>query len=157
MILTPARHRGQTVPGRGTYSGAMRQFLLYAVVRLGMWALLWWLLTLAGVGVMLAGVLAALIAMLISILFLDRLRDGAAMRWKDAHERRVERRGEVVDEDAEYEDGLFADDVQILTEQDAADEHAADDDGEEADPTDLPSLKEDPDAEDEGPQAAPER
>ena len=157
MILTPARHRGQTVPGRGTYSGAMRQFLLYAVVRLGMWALLWWLLTLAGVGVMLAGVLAALIAMLISILFLDRLRDGAAMRWKDAHERRVERRGEVVDEDAEYEDGLFADDVEILTEQDAADEHAADDDGEESDPTDLPSLEEDPDAEDEGPQAAPER
>ena len=80
----------------------MRQFLLYAVIRLGLWAVLWWLLTVIGVGVMLAGVLAALIAMLISILFLDRLRDGAAMRWKDAHERRVERRGEVHDEDAEY-------------------------------------------------------
>lgn len=133
----------------------MRQFLLYAVVRLGMWALLWWLLTLAGVGVMLAGVLAALIAMLISILFLDRLRDGAAMRWKDAHERRVERRGEVVDEDAEYEDGLFADDVEIVTEQDTADEDGADEDGEGADPAALPSLEEDPDAEDEGPQAAP--
>ena len=135
----------------------MRQFLLYAVVRLGMWALLWWLLTLAGVGVMLAGVLAALIAMLISILFLDRLRDGAAMRWKDAHERRVERRGEVVDEDAEYEDGLFADDVEIVTEQDAADEDAAEENGEGADPADLPLLEEDPGAEDEGPQAAPER
>jgi hypothetical protein len=39
----------------------MRQFLLYAVIRLGLWALLWWLLTVAGMGVMLAGVLAALI------------------------------------------------------------------------------------------------
>jgi hypothetical protein len=112
----------------------MRQFLLYAVIRLGLWALLWWLLTVAGMGVMLAGVLAALIAMLISILFLDRLRDGAAMRWKDAHERRVERRGEVHDEDAEYEDGLFADDVEIETVEGAAGEG----------PTGLPSLEADP-------------
>ncbi|MGP9539524.1 DUF4229 domain-containing protein [Brachybacterium sp. AOP43-C2-M15] len=85
----------------------MRHFLLYAVIRLGLWALLWWLLALAGVGVMLAGVLAALIAMLISILFLDRLRDAAAMRWKAADERRAERRGPVVDEDAEFEDSLL--------------------------------------------------
>ncbi|MGO1258297.1 MAG: DUF4229 domain-containing protein [Brachybacterium sp.] len=85
----------------------MRQFLLYAVIRLGLWALIWWLLTLLDVGVMLAGVLAALIAMLLSILFLERLRDGAAMRWKGAHERRVERRGVQVDEDAEYEDSLL--------------------------------------------------
>jgi hypothetical protein len=155
VILAPATRGGQTVPGQGSYSGAMRQFLLYAVVRLGMWALLWWLLTVVGVGVMLAGVLAALIAMLISILFLDRLRDGAAMRWKDAHERRVQRRGEVVDEDAEYEDGLFADDVEIVTEQDRADEDAADEDGAGADPAGLPSLEEDPDPEDEGPETAP--
>lgn len=84
---------------------------------------------------MLAGVLAALIAMLISILFLDRLRDGAAMRWKDAHERRVERRGEVVDEDAEYEDGLFADEVRIDGETRAGDSAAG--------PADLPDLPED--------------
>lgn len=112
----------------------MRQFLLYAVIRLGLWAVLWWLLTVIGVGVMLAGVLAALIAMLISILFLDRLRDGAAMRWKDAHERRVERRGEVHDEDAEYEDGLFADDVEIATAEGTAEEG----------PAGLPTLDEEP-------------
>ena len=97
----------------------MRHFLLYAVIRLGLWALIWWLLTLVGVGVMLAGVLAALIAMLLSILFLDRLRDAAAMRWKDAHERRVERRGVKVDEDAEYEDSLFEESPQADAGQNA--------------------------------------
>ncbi|OFT50246.1 hypothetical protein HMPREF3159_12250 [Brachybacterium sp. HMSC06H03] len=113
----------------------MRQFLLYAVIRLGLWIALWWVLTVAGVGVMLAGVLAALIAMLISILFLDRLRDAAAMRWKAAHERRVEKRGETVDEDAVYEDGLFADEVRIDGETRAGDSAAG--------PADLPDLPED--------------
>ena len=89
------------------YSGPMRHFLLYAVIRLGLWVLLWWLLTLLDVGVMLAGVLAALIAMLISILFLDRLRDAAAMRWKAADERRAQRREKEIDEDAEFEDSLL--------------------------------------------------
>lgn len=138
MILAPTRPRGQRVPGRGTYSGAMRQFLLYAVIRLGLWIALWWVLTVAGVGVMLAGVLAALIAMLISILFLDRLRDRAAMRWKAAHDRRVAKRGEVVDEDAEYEDGLFADDVEIDGEPSAPDAET-----ESTGPADLPELTED--------------
>ena len=87
----------------------MRPFLLYAVIRLGLWVLIWWLLTLMGVGLMLAGVLAALLAMLISILFLDRLRDAAAMRWKAADERRAERRGQEIDEDAEFEDSLLDD------------------------------------------------
>ena len=113
----------------------MRQFLLYAVIRLGLWIALWWVLTVVGVGVMLAGVLAALIAMLISILFLDRLRDAAAMRWKVAHERRVEKSGETVDEDAEYEDGLFADEVRIDGETRAGDSAAG--------PADLPDLPED--------------
>lgn len=85
----------------------MRHFLLYAVVRLGLWLLLWWLLTLLDVGVMLAGVLAAAIAMLLSIVFLDRLRSAAALRWKAADERRAQRRGPEVDEDAEYEDGVL--------------------------------------------------
>lgn len=113
----------------------MRQFLLYAVIRLGLWIALWWVLTVIGVGVMLAGVLAALIAMLISILFLDRLRDAAAMRWKLAHERRVEKRGETVNEDAQYEDGLFADEVRIDGETRAG--------GSAAGPADLPDLPED--------------
>ena len=85
----------------------MRHFLLYAVVRLGLWAVLWWVLTLFDVGVVLAGVLAALIAMLLSILFLDRLRGAAAMRWKAADERRARRREGEIDEDAEYEDSLL--------------------------------------------------
>lgn len=85
----------------------MRHFLLYAVLRLGLWALIWWLLTLMHVGVMLAGVLAALIAMLLSILFLDRFRSAAALRWKAADERRAERRGPVHDEDADYEDSVL--------------------------------------------------
>lgn len=88
----------------------MRAFLLYAVLRLGLWAAIWWLLTLLDVGVLLAAVLAALIAMLISILLLDRLRNRAAMRWKDAHERRAERRGQPADEDADYEDLVLGDD-----------------------------------------------
>lgn len=85
----------------------MRSFLLYAVLRLGLWALIWWLLTLAHVGVLLAGVLAAFLAMLLSILFLERFRSAAALRWKAADERRAERRGPVVDEDADYEDSVL--------------------------------------------------
>lgn len=87
----------------------MRSFLLYAVIRLGLWAAVWWLLVQVGIGVMLAGVLGALIAMLLSILFLDRLRDGAAQRWKAADERRAARRADKVDEDEEYEDHLLDD------------------------------------------------
>ncbi|AXK45836.1 DUF4229 domain-containing protein [Brachybacterium saurashtrense] len=87
----------------------MRHFLVYAVIRLGLWLLLWWVLALAGVGIMLAGVLAALIAMLLSILFLDRLRNAAALRWKAADERRAARRGPEVDQDAEYEDSVLDD------------------------------------------------
>jgi hypothetical protein len=108
-------------PGRENYPGAMRSFLLYAVVRLGLWVALWWLLTLLDVGVMLAGVLAAAIAMLISILFLDRLRDAAAMRWKAADERRAQRRGPEVDEDAEYEDSLLDDAGDEVAEDGEAD------------------------------------
>lgn len=109
----------------------MRQFLFYAVVRLGLWALLWWVLTQAGVGVMLAGVLAALLAMLISILFLDRLRDAAAMRWKAADERRAERRGPEVDEDAAFEDSLL-------------DEAESRQEAEPSGPSALPDLGRDP-------------
>lgn len=125
----------------------MRHFLLYAVIRLGLWGLIWWALTLFGVGVMLAGVLAALIAMLLSILFLDRLRNAAAMRWKAADERRAERRGPAVDEDAEYEDAMLDGEA----EHDAAGTDAADD-GEHsaADPARLPGLDE-PDPELPGP------
>lgn len=85
----------------------MRDMVLYGILRLALWAVIWWLLTVAGMGVILAGVLAALIAMLISILALNRLRDSAAMRWKEADDRRRERKGPDVDEDASEEDALL--------------------------------------------------
>lgn len=88
----------------------MRDMVLYGFIRIALWAVLWWLLTVAGVGVMIAGVLAALIAMLLSFLFLNRIRDAAAMRWKEADDRRRERKGPVVDEDAAEEDALLDDD-----------------------------------------------
>ena len=93
-------------PTEGIYPGGMREMVVYAVLRLALFGVIWWLLTLLDIGVMLAGVLAALISMLLSILFLDRVRDRAAMRWKVADERRRERRGEPVDEDAAEEDAL---------------------------------------------------
>lgn len=80
---------------------------LFAVIRLVLWAGIWWVLTLFDIGAMLAGVLAALIAMLISILFLNRVRDAAAMRWKAADDRRRERHADDVDEDAEAEDSFL--------------------------------------------------
>ena len=117
----------------------MRHFLLYAVIRLGLWAVIWWVLTLLDIGVMLAGVLAALIAMLLSILLLDRLRDAAAMRWKAADERRAERRSGEVDEDAEYEDAM----LDAVSEADSAGADAADDvEASTAGPATLPDLEE---------------
>ncbi|MGP9681929.1 DUF4229 domain-containing protein [Brachybacterium sp. AOP3-A1-3] len=85
----------------------MREMALFAVIRLVLWAGIWWVLTLFDIGVMLAGVLAALIAMLISILFLNRVRDAAAMRWKAADDKRRERHPDDVDEDAEAEDSFL--------------------------------------------------
>lgn len=77
--------------------------------------------TLAGPHYLVAGVLAALLAMLISFVALNRRRDRVAMRWKAADDRRRARRGEVRDEDADEEDALLegADDVR--------DDHAVDD------------------------------
>ncbi len=92
---------------RANYSGAMREMALFAVVRLALWAGIWWVLSLFDIGVMLAGVLAALLAMLISILFLSRFRGAAAQRWKAADDRRRERKAEDVDEDAEAEDAAL--------------------------------------------------
>lgn len=85
----------------------MRSVLLFSVIRLALWLVLWWVLSAVGIGLVLAGLLAALIAMLLSILFLRRPREAAARSWQDADERRRERRGAVVDEDAEEEDALL--------------------------------------------------
>lgn len=120
----------------------MRSFLLYAVIRLGLWAAVWWILVQVGIGVMLAGVLAALIAMLLSIVFLDRLREAAAQRWKAADERRAARKADEVDEDAEYEDHLL-DDAEAAAAHTSGPTAGANADAEDAaipSPEDLPDL-----------------
>ncbi|MFC7375966.1 DUF4229 domain-containing protein [Brachybacterium sp. GCM10030268] len=121
----------------------MREMALFAVIRLALWVGIWWVLTLFDIGVMLAGVLAALLAMLISILFLHRIREAAAMRWKAADDRRRARKGEPVDEDAVEEDALL-DDYGRATDADGkdidgdrADEHAADGDDADGDGADA--------------------
>ncbi|MFC0675824.1 DUF4229 domain-containing protein [Brachybacterium hainanense] len=88
----------------------MRDLLLYSVLRLGMFAAVWLLLIyLGGMHYLLAGAFAALITMLLSILFLGRSRNGAALRWQAADEARRARRAEQVPEseaDAAEEDAL---------------------------------------------------
>lgn len=86
----------------------MRDVIVFGLIRLALWAVLWWILALAGVGTILAGLLAVLIAMMLSFLFLNRQRDAAAMSWKEADDRRRERKGARRDEDAEAEDALIA-------------------------------------------------
>lgn len=85
----------------------MRDVLVFAVLRLGLFALVWWLLMLAGLNLYLAGIASALISMLISILALRPARARVAERWQAHDEERRARRGEVHDEDAEEEDELI--------------------------------------------------
>lgn len=87
----------------------MRDVLLYSVLRLALFGLVWWLLALAGFGIYMAGIIAALIAMLISILFLRRPREQAARRWQEADERRREQKARTRDRDADEEDELLDD------------------------------------------------
>lgn len=88
----------------------MRDVLLYSVLRIAVLAAVWWLLMQFGLGFGFAGIGAALIAMLLSILFLRRPRQAAAERWQAADERRREKRhatGADIDHDAEDEDALL--------------------------------------------------
>jgi len=86
----------------------MRDVLLYSVLRLGIFLLVWVALIAAGIHYLLAGALAALIAMLLSILLLRGPREGAAQRWKASDEARRERRSDQApDEDAAEEDALL--------------------------------------------------
>ncbi|MBP2408603.1 DUF4229 domain-containing protein [Brachybacterium fresconis] len=123
----------------------MRDMALFAVIRLLLWVGIWWLLTLFDVGLLLAAALAALIAMLISILFLDRLRSSAALRWKAADERRRARKGRPVDHDADAEDAALDEDgthdeVHDGPDEDDADEDDADQERPGAGPAVLPDL-----------------
>lgn len=80
--------------------------LVYSVIRLALFAAVWWVLTQIGIGLYLAGLIAALLAMLVSILFLGRPRERAAERWQEADERRRASRPAPRDEDADAEDEL---------------------------------------------------
>ncbi|MDO5661146.1 MAG: DUF4229 domain-containing protein [Brachybacterium sp.] len=82
----------------------MRDVLVYSVLRLALFAGTWWLLYMIGVGFWLAGIAAALVSMLVSILVLRRQRDRVATHWQAADERRRARKGEPVDDDADAED-----------------------------------------------------
>lgn len=90
----------------------MRNYVLYSIIRLalfgGTWALLSFLMP--GVHWFFTGILAAVIAMLISILALGRLRQGVATNLEHSVEKRREkRRGTKTDAelDAEEEDSLL--------------------------------------------------
>lgn len=95
----------------------MRNVLGYALIRIVLWLVIWYLLTLVGVGVITAGLLAVLIAMMISFLLLGGRRQRAAEGLQSVDERRRERRGPVVDQDAADEDAL------IEEQEHAKDEH----------------------------------
>lgn len=85
----------------------MGRVLGYALLRIVMWVVLWYLLVLVGLGVYIAGVLAVLIAMMLSFLLFGGVRRRAAEGLQEVDERRRRRRGPEVDEDAESEDALL--------------------------------------------------
>ena len=85
----------------------MGRVLGYGLLRIVTWLVLWYLLILAGLGVYIAGVLAVLIAMMLSFLLFGGVRRRAAEGLQEVDERRRERRGPEVDEDAESEDALL--------------------------------------------------
>ena len=90
----------------------MRNYVLYSVIRLalfvGVWALLYFFMP--GVHWLFTGTLAAVIAMLISILALGQLRQGVASNLEHSvEERREKKRSHKSDAelDAEEEDSLI--------------------------------------------------
>lgn len=85
----------------------MRDLLLYSLLRVVILLALWWVLMQLGFGMLLGGVLAVLIAMMLSFLLLDRPRRRAALRLQEADEARRARRDPVRDEDADEEDSLL--------------------------------------------------
>ncbi len=90
----------------------MRNYVLYSIIRLALFAGVWALLTflMPGVHWLFTGTLAAVIAMLISILALGKLRQGVAANLEHSVEaRREKRRGTKTEAelDAEAEDDLI--------------------------------------------------
>lgn len=88
----------------------MRSFLIYSVVRLAIFAAVWFLLSFTGIHWMFTGVLAAVVAMLISVLFLGKLRQRLAIdvqgRVQDRAKKRQGRKSEY-DLDADAEDSVI--------------------------------------------------
>ena len=92
--------------------GTMRNYVLYSIIRLalfaGVWALLYFLMP--GVHWLFTGILAAVIAMLISILALGKLRQGVAANLEHSVDARRDKRRDLKTEaelDAEAEDSLL--------------------------------------------------
>ena len=85
----------------------MRSFLIYAAARLTIFGAVWWLLSFTGILWMYSGILAAVVAMLISVLFLGKLRQALAInvqgRMRDRADKRRKRKTPS-DLDAEAED-----------------------------------------------------
>lgn len=85
----------------------MRSFLIYAAARLTIFGAVWWLLSFTGIHWMYSGILAAVVAMLISVLFLGKLRQALAInvqgRMRDRADKRRKRKTPS-DLDAEAED-----------------------------------------------------
>lgn len=89
----------------------MRSFLAYSVIRLGIFGVVWALLSLTGIYWLHTGIMAAVIAMLISILFLGRQRQAVAVELQERTSKRREKRLSAKTEaeiDAEEEDALIS-------------------------------------------------
>lgn len=98
----------------------MRDILLYSVLRIVLFGALWGLLIVAGFHYLIAGIVAAVVALLASVLFLRTPRAGAAESWRAADEARREKRAGIAeDPDAQDEDAL-------LDAEDEASEHKPD-------------------------------
>ena len=92
----------------------MRSFLIYAAARLTIFGAVWWLLSFTGIHWMYSGILAAVVAMLISVLFLGKLRQALAInvqgRMRDrADKRRKRKTPSDLDAEAEERDIAEAD------------------------------------------------
>lgn len=87
------------------YARIMRSILLYSAVRLALFALIWWLLSFTGIHWMFTGILAAVIAMLLSVLLLGRLRQSLALDMQEKIRTRNEKhRGHKSEADLDAED-----------------------------------------------------
>lgn len=79
----------------------MRTWILYSVLRVGIFVVILLVLLLLGIEWWIAATFAALLAVAVSLLTLNRLRDTASTQLADAQERRM--RGRITDEHIEDE------------------------------------------------------